>query len=407
MSGRISSIGPLTIPAMIEPFSLNVAAQSGPASGVPITAQFGLASRYDAEILEELCNNPARSQAIGNANGVLEWVVCTGALDRYTGWWLIEGCSVGYSRRQTLASNQLKSYVPVSIGARFLGVEGHAVVAATHRAIPNDFSLTGQPLTVPLYPSIIPGIAHNSFARPGESDRFLRYYLGATKRMPTRIDGAQFVPATSTFRPHLRDVAGRARFGPPRGLASASGVRFENGFIRVTIGAAVHWTFEAWVSSAWATIGTLGVSQTGAAASWVIAGTEFTDDRVAVLLVDDWDGSTVRVELRAGELGLRVVAADAQRFYLQWWNPDGSGVSGGAQVSNYYQDGADQAWGGRRFLAVARSVAADDPSGMWILPSLGHPSMAGFRFAGATGNNTVVELAKQFLYDRDEQLVLE
>lgn len=405
---NISRIGPLAIDRLIEPTSISVSGGSSTTSpSVPIKASFRLASRTDAERLEELVNNPDRRQSIKGARGVLEWVECADALARWKGWWLIDSCDVGLSRMQLRRADPLAAYVPVTLSASFFGAEGTPSVVATHRELVDDFGLIGKPITVPLYPSNV--VAGWNLSRSGSAANVYSS-PSAIKRSALRLTSTSFSPASfASHRPLLRDAAGVAHYGPRRGLVSADGARLESAHLRLTIGQTVEnqWLVEGWIAGAWYGLGALRVKRVLGAPveglDWSIVATSIRDDRVAVTLLSD-DETTMRVEIRVGELGMRLTAGAA--YYLQWLTTADGSAGVATKTANAYQDSVAHANGSRRFIALVKTQMSEDLVNWTTRINAGHTALVGFVPPTPGADDTSAEQGKQLLFDRTEALTL-
>lgn len=401
----INRIGPLVVSQMIEPSTID------PIGGA---IQTTVADRRIAEQIEELINNPYRVQEYGGVSGVLEYIGATGASARYGGWWILSSCGFSYTRRQFRASDPAKSYIPLQITGRYIGAGGAPAIAATHRSLTNDFGLAAQPITAALYPGNALDLSTPApFFRFGASGNGTYCYKTAAKRAGVRYRdqaffGVTFDPAKTTLRPTLRDPQGYAHYGP-HSVLEAEGFRLENDYLRVTIGSTPleKWLVEAWTGAAWTTLGAVSLTiVAGAAAHYYrFSDVRVLDDRVSVTLIDDLTGGILNAEIRAGELGMRV-QSNVPR-YIQWFTSADGAAGTAIKAANYYQDDANEGWGGRRFIAIRRNVLAESLADWQIVVDANHPAMIGFIPNAAQADDAVAEQGKQFLSDRVQTLVLE
>jgi hypothetical protein len=404
---NITRIGPVAIPRLIEPTSIEISGNPDPSGAVPIKASFSLASRQDAELLEELVNNPARRHLIAGQQGNLEWVETADALARWRGWWHLLACDVSLARRQIRKAAPDAAYVPVSVSAVFIGTQGQPVVVATHRDLPDDFAVAGQAMLAPVYPSRRVEGAGAVVTRASAAGA-VDIRKQSTKRGPVRIEPAQFDPSVVALRPGLRDAGGVMHYGPRRAM-EADGARLETAHLRVTIGqtAANHWLVEGWIAGAWYTLGALRIRRTAAAGghAWNVAGTTISDDRVSVLLVNDYDATILRAEVRVGELGMRVIAGAS--YYLQWLTAADAAAGTAVKVANVYEDQNALGNGARRFIALASTELSQSLADWQTQIDVGDLAMIGFVPPAPGADDTSAEQGKQFLFDRVELLTLE
>lgn len=403
----LNSIGPIAIPATWEPFTVTPDVVTDARSGVPLKLAFRVQSRTDAERIHELVNNPARWQRFGQIQGVLEWVETDGALARWRGWWVLQ------SARLSLASGQWRraaasSYVPVEIDASFMGSSGRPVVVATHRAQPNDFAVAGVALMAPMFPSRRIEGAGTLVSRTGEGGT-LDCRKQSTKRESLRIDTAEFDPTLTQLRPVLVDAAGLSHYGPGQIAQSAAGIQLKTNLLRVTISqtANLHWLVEGYVAGAWFTFGALRVRRTAATSghTWTVIGITVSSDRVGVVLENDYDGTTLRAEIRVGERGMRILASSAS-YYLQWLTAAEGAAGAAVKAANYYEDSAALANGTKRFIALLNTPLSESLANWQTQINAGQQAMVGWTPSGAGADDTSAAQAAQFVYDRVQQVSL-
>lgn len=403
---NITRIGPLAVPRLIEPTQISIAG-GGNGSGVPIKATFGLASRTDAECLEELVNNAGRRQSIGGQQGVLEWVETADALARWRGWWLLDTCELNLARAQIRRASPDGAYVPMSVVGTFLGSQGRPIAIATHRELTDDFGVAGQAMLAPLYPSKRVEGAGTLVSRAGAGGG-VEVRKQSTKREALRLEAAMFDPDATSTRPAIRDASGVLHYGPRR-ATSADGLRLETAHVRVEVASTAnnHWLIEGYIAGDWYVLGALRIRRTAAAAGhvWGVVGTTIRDDRASLLLANDYDGSTIRAELRVGELGMRLVAGAS--YYLQWLTAAEAAAGAAIEAANYYEDAAVLGNGAKRYIALVRNPLSESLPDWQTQIGAGHQAMVGFVPPAPGADDTAAEQARQFLYDRTELLTLE
>jgi hypothetical protein len=314
---------------------------------------------------------------------------------------------VNLARAQIRRAAPEAAYVPVAIDGTFLGSQGRPIVIATHRELPDDFGVAGQAMLSPLYPSRRVEGAGTIVSRTGAGGP-VDVRKQQTKREALRIDGAMFDPATTALRPAIRDAAGVVHYGPRR-LASADNLRLETSHLRVEIGqtAAGHWLVEGYIAGAWYTLGALRIRRTAAAGAhaWTVVGCAIRDDRASLLLANDHDGTTLRAEIRAGELGMRLVAGAS--YYLQWLTSADSAAGAAVKAANVYEDAVALPNGSKRYTAIARTQLSESLADWQTQIDTGHVAMVGFVPPAAGADDTGAEQGRQLLFDRTEVLTLE
>lgn len=403
----LNSIGPIAIPATWEPFTVIPDVVADARSGVPLKVSFRVQSRTDAERLHELVNNPARRQRFGQVQGVLEWVETDGALARWRGWWVLEAAKLSLASgqwRRTAAS----SYVPVEIDASFMGSGGRPVVIATHRAQPNDFAVAGVALMAPMFPSRRVEGAGTLVSRAGEGGT-LDCRKQSTKRESLRVDAAEFDATITQLRPALIDAAGLSHYGPGQIAQSAAGIQLKTNLLRVTISSTtnLHWLIEGYVSGAWYTFGALRIRRTAATSghTWTLIGATVANDRVGVVLENDYDGTTMRAEIRVGERGMRLLALTGS-YYLQWLTAAEGAAGTAVKTANYYEDQTALGNGTKRFIALLNTQLSETLASWLTQIDVGRQAMVGWTPSGAGADDTSAAQAAQFVYDRVQQVSL-
>lgn len=404
----ITRVGPITVGMWHEPSSVDISGAPQAMGGQPISGSFVLASRTDVERLVSLVNNERRRRRIGDSFGVLEWIEADGALARWRGFWVLEEAEMSILARQHRRPAD-SAYAEVSFDGVFFGSSRLPIVAATHRERLDDFSLTGQPLIAPLYPSARVEAAGALVSRVGDGVT-LELRKGSDERIPVRVDAAKWLPAVPQIRPALRDPASVVHYGPTA-FGAAAGYRLQTPFVRVTAAGspAGHFLVEGFIAGAWTALGALRVRRTTATTPhiWNIARAELADDEVALVLVNDHDATTLRIAIAQGELGMRLVAGAS--YYLQWLTAaDGAaGAATAGTPASYWEDTTALPSGARRLMAVIDTPLASTPANWEIRVDVGHTALVGFVPPTPTTDDSAAEQAKQLLFERDEVMTLE
>ncbi len=333
----ITSVGPLAIPALWKPTTMQAAGPQLPSGGEPISGSFVLELKSDAERLKRMVTNAARKANHLGAYGVLEWVQADGALDAYRGWWVFHDATIGYEG-STLRTS---TYFTVSVTATFFGPNRPPVIVGTHQDRPDDFSLVGSPIVAPVFP-YEDNSAPNQFNRNTVEGITTSGNTTASKRQRVVTSFDSFRIDRTDLRPSIHDmVAGVTHYGPFSSDPINDEVRLQTATFRARLfdvfAPKAFWIAEAFLSGRWTRIGTIHIPpDTDTAGGQQIVSKRFRDDEVAVLMVGR-AGGRVRATARQYDLGIRILPDEASQLEVR---PVLGGSAGITYAAGKYGNGA-------------------------------------------------------------------
>lgn len=395
----IARIGPVQINSTIlAPGNFNYRGPRDRQGGMPCDINFVLESLDEIEALHSLINNPARRQRIGDEVGTLEWIEAEDFLGAFSGWYLLNNMLISYQWQQIVMGQDM----PMQINGHFLGSDRRPVAVATHKEKTDDFTLTGVPLIVPIYPGLQPDTVDTGFTRAGDGVT-IGLRKSSLKKSSLRLRGDTTMwDLGRVTRPHIYDtVRDIPRYGPSIG-SNPIGWEMRTAQVRLQLPTdAGNWLMTGWINGAWRQAAEFRIRRDTANASqmWSVIRTIVIDDQVVVTLQNHIDSTIITAVLRHGDYGVRFLG-DAS-YYVEVLNQGSN-----ARTANYYLSTAANGAGVKPYIAVARTPMSDNVAAFRVQVDAKHSFMVGWEPAAPQADDAVAEQGKQFLYERVELLTV-